>query len=115
MRVLGSRAAYVKSGLDVQEAALRGGGRPASATWGREPPERWGRLGAGEEWIRVPTERGDYPAFYAGIAAALRTGAPPPVDPADAVAVLEVIEAARRSVADRAVINIGSGGRQARV
>jgi predicted dehydrogenase len=99
MRVLGSRAAYVKSGLDVQEAALRGGGRPGSSAWGREPPERWGRLGAGEEWIRVPTERGDYPAFYTGIAAALRDGTPPPVDPADAVAVLEVIEIARRLVA----------------
>lgn len=96
MRVLGSRAAYVKQGLDVQEAALRGGDRPGPG-WGSEPPERWGRLGAGDEWHPVPTERGDYPAFYAGIAAALRTGAPPPVDPADAVAVLEIIEAARRS------------------
>jgi scyllo-inositol 2-dehydrogenase (NADP+) len=103
MRVLGSRAAYVKSGLDVQEAALRGGERPG-AGWGREPPGRWGRLGAGEEWVPVPTERGDYPAFYAGIAAALRIGAPPPVDPADAVAVLEIIEAARRSVAEGVVI-----------
>jgi len=98
MRVLGSRAAYVKSGLDVQEAALRGGEKPGGAGWGREPPERWGRLGAGEEWVPVPTERGDYPAFYAGIAAALRDGTSPPVDPSDAVAVLEIIEAARRSV-----------------
>jgi len=97
MRVLGSRAAYVKQGLDVQEAALRGGARPG-AGWGREPPQRWGRLGAGDEWHPVPTERGDYPAFYAGIAATLRTGASPPVDPADAVAVLEIIEAARHFV-----------------
>jgi len=97
MRVLGSHAAYVKHGLDVQEAALRGGARPGSSAWGREPPGHWGRLGAGDEWVPVPTERGDYPAFYAGIATALRTGAPPPVDPADAVAVLEIIEAARRS------------------
>jgi scyllo-inositol 2-dehydrogenase (NADP+) len=97
MRVLGSRAAYVKSGLDVQEAALRGGEKPGGAGWGIEPPERWGRLGAGEEWVPVPTERGDYPAFYAGIAATLRDGAAPPVDPSDAVAVLEIIEAARQA------------------
>jgi scyllo-inositol 2-dehydrogenase (NADP+) len=102
--VLGSRAAYVKSGLDVQEAVLRAGGRPGGADWGAEPPERWGRLGAGETWEPVPTERGDYPAYYAAIAAALRDGTPPPVDPADAIATLAIIEAARRSAADRAVI-----------
>jgi len=96
-RVLGSRAAYVKTGLDVQEAALRAGARPGSPDWGIEPPEHWGRLGAGDAWEPVPTERGDYPAFYAGIAAALRDGTPPPVDPADAVAVLEIIEAAREA------------------
>ncbi len=107
-RVLGSRAAYVKTGLDVQEAVLRAGGRPGSADWGEEPPERWGRLGAGDAWEPVPTERGDYPAFYAAIAAALRDGAPPPVDPADAVAVLEIIEAARRSAAERTVVPISA-------
>jgi predicted dehydrogenase len=96
-RVLGSRAAYVKTGLDVQEAALRAGARPGSSEWGAEPPDHWGRLGAGDEWQPVPTERGDYPAFYSAIAAALRDGTPPPVDPADAVRVLEVIEAAREA------------------
>ena len=35
-------------------------------------------------------------AFYAGMARALREGAPPPVDPDEAAAVLEVIEEARR-------------------
>ena len=64
MRVLGSRAAYVKQGLDVQEAALRGGARP-EAGWGKEPPERWGRLGAGDAWHPVPTERGDCKANVA--------------------------------------------------
>jgi predicted dehydrogenase len=108
MRVLGSRAAWVKSGLDVQEEALRGGARPGGSGWGREPPARWGRLGAGDEWVRVPTLPGAYPEYYAGIAAALRTGAPPPVDPADAVAVLEVIEAAQRSAAEGAVVRISN-------
>jgi scyllo-inositol 2-dehydrogenase (NADP+) len=105
-RVLGSRAAYVKSGLDVQEAALRAGLRPGSEEWGREPPERWGRLGAAEEWAPVPTERGDYPAFYTAIAAALRSGGPPPVDPVDSIAVLEIIEAAQRSSAERVEVEL---------
>jgi predicted dehydrogenase len=107
-RVLGSRAAFVKGGLDVQEEALRRGRWPGNHGWGEEPPERWGRLGAGEEWVSVPTERGAWPEFYAGVAAALRDGAPPPVDPADAVAGLEVIEAARRSAAERVVVCMNS-------
>ncbi|HEX2081707.1 MAG TPA: Gfo/Idh/MocA family oxidoreductase [Longimicrobium sp.] len=107
MRVLGSRAAYVKHGLDVQEAALRGGARPPDAAWGEEPPDRWGRLGVGEEWAPVRTERGAWPAFYAGIAAALRDGTPPPVAPVDAVAGLEIIEAARRSAREGVVVRLG--------
>ncbi len=47
----------------------------------------------------VASERGDWPAFYAGLERSLREGAPPPVDPWDAVAGLEVIDAARRSAA----------------
>jgi len=45
----------------------------------------------------VPTVPGDYPAFYAGLVAALRAGGPPSVRPEEATAALEVIEAARRS------------------
>lgn len=103
-RVLGSQAAYVKEGLDTQEAVLRG---TSDLQLGEEPPERWGRIGAGEEWRPVPTERGAYADYYAGIARALRDGTPPPVDPADAVAALEIIAAARRSAQQGAVIRIG--------
>jgi predicted dehydrogenase len=45
----------------------------------------------------VESQRGAYPAFYAGVVEALRTGGPPPVDPRDSVTGLEVIEAAMRS------------------
>ncbi len=99
-RVLSSTGAYVKYGLDGQEDALRAGGWPADADWGAEPAGTWGRWGTEEQAEMVPTERGDYPAYYAGIAVALRTGALPPVDPADAVAVAEVLDAARRSAAE---------------
>ena len=85
-RVLGSRAAYVKHGLDAQEAALQEG-RAARGRAGARS-----RRSGGAGWARrtrgppVPTEPGAWPAYYAGVAAALRDGAPPPVDPADAVA-----------------------------
>lgn len=105
MRVLGSRAAYVKPGLDVQEAALRDGAVPGPG-WGEEPEESWGRLGADQAWTRVRTEPGAYPAFYAAVADALRTGAPPPVDPMDAVTALEIIHAAQRSAEAGSVIDV---------
>src|SRR5262249_28655723 len=85
-RVLGDEAAYVKHGLEVQEEALRKGGSPTDADWGEEPPERWGRLIAGETQREVPTKRGSYGSFYAGVATSLHDGTPPPVDPRDAIA-----------------------------
>jgi predicted dehydrogenase len=95
LRVLGDEAAYVKHGLDVQEAALRDGRRPGEPGWGEEPESAWGKVGAGEEWRPVPTEPGAYQRFYEGVERALREGAPPPVDPGDALATLEILDAAR--------------------
>jgi predicted dehydrogenase len=105
LRVLGSEAAYVKYGLDGQEAALKAGERPDRADWGEEPPNRWGRLGVEDDLRPVRTERGAYQEFYAGMVAALRDGAPVPVDPEDAVNVLRVIELARNGGG-----SIASGG-----
>jgi hypothetical protein len=97
MCLLGSKAAYTKFGMDVQEAFLRSdNARPNAADWGAEPQDAWGYLGAGDEVQAVPTERGNYRFFYDRVVAALRSGGPPPVDPADAIAGLEIIEAARR-------------------
>jgi len=92
MRVLGSDAAYLKWGLDVQEAALREGELPGGPDWGREPPEAWGTVGAGEEAPAVETEAGDWPAFYRGVVGALQDGSPPPVSAAEGVSVLEIVE-----------------------
>jgi predicted dehydrogenase len=104
IRLLGSRAAYVKHGVDVQEAALRAMGRLDSTGWGEDPSDAWGRLGAGESVERIRTDTGGYQRFYEGVVAAIRTGGAPPVDPADAVAGLEIIEAARTSAAERRVV-----------
>ena len=106
MSVWGSRAAYVKHGLDGQEAALRAGGIPGSAGWGVEPRELWGTLGAGEAIERHPTEAGTYHAFYAGVERAIREGSPPPVTIGDAIAYLDVIEAAHRSARERRVVSM---------
>ena len=96
LRVLGERAAYVVDGLDGQEQALLDGHRPDEPgyEWGLEPRESWGRLVRGAESEPVTPERGDWPRFYAELAAAVREGAPAPVDPRDALAALEVLEGA---------------------
>jgi scyllo-inositol 2-dehydrogenase (NADP+) len=107
MRALGSQAGYTKWGLDVQEAALKAGERPGTPGWGVEPEEAWGKLGAGDELVPVETEPGDYAAFYRGVAAALRAEASPPVSAAEAVATLEVIEAAFESARSGETVPLG--------
>lgn len=107
MRLLGLHAAFEKFGLDVQEQALSEGERPGDPAWGRESPERWGRLSTGEVERTIETESGAYQEFYRGVAASLRNGAPPPVDPNDSVRGLEIIEAARESARAERVIAIG--------
>lgn len=98
-RVLGSEAGYVSWGLDGQEAALKEGLVPTDPGYGVTPPERWGSLGVPGASEPVPTARGDYGAFYRSLSAALRHGGPLPVDPADSVHVIELIERLRRSSA----------------
>ena len=105
-RVSGSAASLVKWGLDVQEAALKAGEKPGGAAWGHEPPERWGMLGSETAKVPVPTLPGDYPAFYAGVAAAIRGDAPPPVPVDEAIAMLDVIGAAQRSARERRVVEL---------
>ncbi|WP_030224659.1 Gfo/Idh/MocA family oxidoreductase [Streptomyces sp. NRRL WC-3626] len=109
-RVLGSKAGYVKHGLDPQEAALRDGARPGLG-WGTEPEDLWGRLGAGESPVTgggnpVPTLPGDYPAYYAAVAKALFADAPNPVTAREAAATLDVLEAARRSALEKVTVTL---------
>ncbi|MEP0545949.1 MAG: Gfo/Idh/MocA family oxidoreductase [Rhodothermales bacterium] len=106
MRALGSRAAYTKYDLDVQEDRLRAGATPDEPGFSDEPEEQWGYIRSGDEAESVATEPGDYLAFYAGVRDALRTGSPLPVDPEDAVRGLAVIEAARRSSETRSVVTL---------
>jgi predicted dehydrogenase len=109
-RALGSESAYVKWGLDVQEAALRDGARPGDPGFGEEPPEARGRLGTDDDARPVETERGRYVEFYERMEQAIRAAAggapaePPPVPLEAGIATLRVIEAARRSSAERTVI-----------
>ncbi|WP_394617769.1 Gfo/Idh/MocA family oxidoreductase [Lentzea sp. JNUCC 0626] len=97
-RVLGSEGAFEIDGLDEQEDALAAGRRPGE-DWGRE--SRTGRLGVLDETVEVAVEPGAYQQFYAEIQAG-RT----PVDPAGAVAALQVIEAAFQSARENKVVEL---------
>jgi predicted dehydrogenase len=96
-RVLGSTGAYTKDGLDIQEDQLRAGMRASDPGFAVEPPALWGRLFTNNEARSHPTAAGRWVDFYPAVADAIRYGAPPPVDPNDAVAVVEVLEAALNS------------------
>jgi predicted dehydrogenase len=104
LRVLGDAGAFVVRSLDGQEASLRAGVRPDDPGFGVEPPEEWGRVLRGDEGEAVSSERGRWASFYTGVAHLLRGGGPSPVDPADAVDVLTVLEAARRSARQGSVV-----------
>lgn len=91
-RVLGSQSGYTSHGLDGQEAALGGGASPLSEDYGVTPADRWGVIGVEGSLTPLPTLRGDYGAFYRRLADSIHGSAPLPVDPADSVAVLELIE-----------------------
>jgi scyllo-inositol 2-dehydrogenase (NADP+) len=93
-RVLGSESAYASYGLDGQEPALMAGASPADPGFGEQPESAWGTLGTGADLVPVPMERGDYAAFYAGVAATLLDGAASPVDARDSLAVLSILEQA---------------------
>lgn len=95
-RALGSSGVFLSWGLDVQESQLAAGLSPTDPAYGVPRQEQWPIVGAGESTAPVQPERGDYPAFYAGVAAALTSGADLPVDPHDAVEVVRVLEEAHR-------------------
>jgi predicted dehydrogenase len=105
LRVLGDRAAYTVYGLDPQEGALRAGQRPGPG-WGVPAERDWGLLGTPGGARRHPSLPGDYPAFYAALAAALHEGSPVPVAPGDVVAGLAVLDAARRSAAEGRTVSL---------
>ena len=113
LRVLGSRAGYVKWEVDVQEEALRAGARPGDPGFGEDPQESWGLLGTEVDAQPVETAPGRYVEFYELMERAIRAragdadaggGEAPPVPLEAGIATLRVIEAARASAAQHVVV-----------
>lgn len=108
--VSGLQGTYSKYGLDPQEPALKAGMRPGDDDWGLEPTERWGTLSTDVDGLHVDgtveTLPGAYERFYALLHEALRGNGEVPVNPADSLATLQVIEAARESSREHRVITL---------
>jgi predicted dehydrogenase len=106
LRAYGSRGSYIASGADVQAEALMLGGRPVEepATWGIDAAENWGTLSTQSGRRTVPSAQGNYAGFYTEFARAVRGKGPGPVPAADGIRTLEVLDAARRSALENAVI-----------
>jgi len=95
-RVLGDGTAYTKWGLDPQEQQLAAGLTPRDPEFGVAAAGTDGRLGTDLEAETVPTERGGYAEFYRQLARAMAGLGPVPVDPADTLAGIKIIEALHR-------------------
>ncbi|MCC4633787.1 oxidoreductase [Xanthomonas dyei] len=100
--VHGTRGSYLKHGLDTQEDQLRAGRRPGTVGWGVDPLP--GTLTRVDEEGRVDTHQpenqaGDYRQCYAAFRDALAGTGPAPVDGADAVQLMHLLELARHSAA----------------
>ena len=96
----GTRGSYVKHGVDPQEDALRAGGRPGGDDWGIDPVLGELKVVAIENWVRdstVPNRRGNYVDYYAAVRDAILGIGLNPVPPAEAVALMELLDLGTRS------------------
>jgi len=96
IRLLGREATYLVADVD--------GDPTAYAAWTDRDDEHRGWLVRGEESQPVARAPGEWSDFYVGVRDGLLTGKPPPVTASEAVAVVEVLDAARRSAREQVVV-----------
>ena len=106
--VHGSRASYIKYGVDPQEERLKSGERLPQEDWGYDMRDGVLTRVAGddrteESWLTVP---GNYPAYYAGIRDALNGNGENPVPASQAIVVMELIEMGIESARHRATLSL---------
>ena len=107
----GTLGSFVKYGLDPQEEALKQGLTPGGPDWGKEPQEWWGLINTEIDGVAkkatVETKPGNYSAFYDSVYNKITAGAPLAVTPQEALNVVRVIEAAKRSDQTKQTVFLG--------
>jgi predicted dehydrogenase len=102
--VHGTMGSYIKHGLDTQEAGLKEGVRPGTQGFGAEArPGSFTPVADGVPGEATPLrgEAGDYRAYYAALRDAILGKGPNPVTPREALDTMRVLEAGKRSAAER--------------
>lgn len=108
--VHGKKGSFLKTRADVQEDNLKLGMQPNTATWGTEPESQKGFLHTEVDGILkkefVPTQQGNYMAFFDGVYHSITNNIVEPVTGQDGVNVMQIIEAALQSSAAQKVISL---------
>jgi predicted dehydrogenase len=106
----GTHGSFLKWGLDPQEGALKQGKNPNDPGWGKESKEWWGVLhrekdnkSVKEQYETLP---GNYNAFYDNMYECIALGKEPAVKPEEALQVIQIIEAAKKSSARKKTIPV---------
>ena len=110
-RVDGTKGSLVKYGVDVQEPQIKVDGlSPLDPEYGVDLQSNWARVDTDVDGLRymgtVETVKGDYSQFYRKLAIAIRTNdkTAAPVKPAEALACMKVLDAAKKSSDEKIVV-----------
>lgn len=104
----GVNGSFVKYGLDPQEQALKEGIIPGSKGWGSEPSSEWGRVNSCLHGLnmegKIETTPGNYLLYYQNIYDAIREQKPLAVSPAQAIHLMQLIDACVQSNREKRVV-----------
>ena len=105
----GTKGSFLKHRGDIQEEELKAGKKPNLYDWGIEPKDNEGLLHMVQDGISVrdniPTLQGNYYDFFEGMYQAIVHDSTEPVTAQDGIQVMQIIEAAIQSNAEKRVIN----------
>ncbi len=108
--VHGKKGSFLKARGDVQEDELKLGMKPNLDTWGTESSDKKGLLHTERngEIVKeyIPTLQGNYYAFFDGVYNSITQDAIEPVTAQDGVHVMQIIEAAIQSSAQKKGIDL---------
>lgn len=106
----GLKGTFLKSRSDIQEERLLKGEQPDSKPWSVEEEKELGVLTCFNDGKKVvetiPTEDGNYYNYFEAVYQTMRHDAPSPVTGWDGYKTMLVMDAARKSVAERKIIAI---------
>ncbi|SMS01063.1 oxidoreductase [Vibrio mangrovi] len=105
-KILGTKAKYIKMGIDPQESFLKAGGSVDDLQQTQEPAKDWGILSTEEHAEPVPTEQGGYEHYFTQLAESIRQGTQPPVTAEESLRTIRLIELAMESSARGQTIEV---------